>query len=173
MPKYAGRDPRSPDMPSGGVIPLDDISTAGKSPYEAALIRIKEAANRAKLNYNPPTIPSTTASPALKGLGDIGKPTEMLARGGALGDYSDGGHLLKGPGDGMSDNIPATINRKQPARLADGEFVVPADVVSHLGNGSTDAGAKKLYAMLNKVRTARTGRKAQGRQINPNKFMPA
>jgi hypothetical protein len=73
----------------------------------------------------------------------------------------------------MSDNIPATINRKQPARLADGEFVVPADVVSHLGNGSTDAGAKKLYAMLNKVRTARTGRKAQGRQINPNKFMPA
>jgi len=160
-------------MPSGGVIPLDDISTAGKSPYEAALIRLKEAASRANLNYAAPTIASTPASPALKGLGDIGKPTAMMAAGGALGGYSDGGHLLKGPGDGMSDNIPATINRKQPARLADGEFVVPADVVSHLGNGSTDAGAKKLYAMLNKVRTARTGRKAQGRQINPNKFMPA
>lgn len=90
-----------------------------------------------------------------------------------LGGYSDGGRLLKGPGDGMSDNIPATIGRKQPARLADGEFVVPADVVSHLGNGSTDAGAKQLYKMMDKIRQARTGRKAQGKQINPNKFVPA
>ena len=89
-----------------------------------------------------------------------------------LGGYSDGGRLLKGPGDGMSDNIPATIGGKQPARLADGEFVVPADVVSHLGNGSTDAGAKQLYAMMDKVRTARTWRKAQGKQINPKKYMP-
>jgi len=173
QPKYAGIDPRSASIPDVGIIKLDDISTANKDPYEAALIRLKEAASRANLNYAAPTIASTPASPALKGLGDIGKPTAMMAAGGALGGYSDGGHLLKGPGDGMSDNIPATINRKQPARLADGEFVVPADVVSHLGNGSTDAGAKKLYAMLNKVRTARTGRKAQGRQINPNKFMPA
>jgi hypothetical protein len=91
----------------------------------------------------------------------------------SLGSYSDGGRMLKGPGDGMSDNIPAVIGKKQPARLADGEFVVPADVVSHLGNGSTDAGAKQLYAMMDKVRTARTGRKAQGRQIKPNKYMPA
>ena len=98
-----------------------------------------------------------------------------MARGGIadLGSYSDGGRLLKGPGDGMSDNIPATISNKRPARLADGEFVVPADVVSHLGNGSTDAGAKQLYSMMNKVRKARTGRKAQGREINPGKFMPA
>lgn len=81
--------------------------------------------------------------------------------------------MLKGPGDGMSDNIPAMIGKKQPARLADGEFVVPADVVSHLGNGSTDAGAKKLYAMMDKVRRARTGKKAQGKQINPNRFLPA
>jgi hypothetical protein len=90
-----------------------------------------------------------------------------------LGDYSDGGRMLKGPGDGMSDNIPATIGNKKPARLADGEFVVPADVVSHLGNGSTDAGAKQLYQMMDKIRQARTGRKAQGKQINPNKYMPA
>jgi hypothetical protein len=90
-----------------------------------------------------------------------------------LGGYSDGGRLLKGPGDGMSDNIPAQIGAKQPARLADGEFVVPADVVSHLGNGSTDAGAKQLYKMMDKIRQARTGRKAQGKQVNPNKFMPA
>lgn len=91
----------------------------------------------------------------------------------SLGKYSDGGRMLKGPGDGMSDSIPATISGKQPARLADGEFVVPADVVSHLGNGSTDAGARQLYKMMDKVRTARTGRKAQGRQINPKRYMPA
>ena len=72
----------------------------------------------------------------------------------------------------MSDNIPATIGGKQPARLADGEFVVPADVVSHLGNGSTDAGAKKLHHMMDTVRKARTGRKSQGKQINPDKYMP-
>ena len=94
------------------------------------------------------------------------------ARGGELGGYSDGGRMLKGPGDGMSDSIPATIGGKRPARLADGEFVVPADVVSHLGNGSTEAGARELYRMMDKVRQARTGRKAQGKQIKPGKFMP-
>jgi hypothetical protein len=81
--------------------------------------------------------------------------------------------MLKGPGDGMSDNIPAVIGNKQPARLADGEFVIPADVVSHLGNGSTSAGAKQLYAMMDKIRDARTGTKKQGKQINPRKYMPA
>jgi hypothetical protein len=98
-----------------------------------------------------------------------------LARGGiaTLGGYSDGGRLLKGPGDGMSDNIPAMIGAKQPARLADGEFVIPADVVSHLGNGSTEAGANVLYKMMNKVRRARTGNPKQGKQINPKKFIPS
>jgi hypothetical protein len=91
----------------------------------------------------------------------------------SLGSYSDGGRMLKGPGDGMSDNIPASIGGKQPARLADGEFVVPADVVSHLGNGSTDAGAKQLYSMMNKVRKARTGNPKQGREIQPRKYLPA
>jgi len=81
--------------------------------------------------------------------------------------------MLKGPGDGMSDSIPATIGRKQPARLAKDEFVVPADVVSHLGNGSSDAGAQQLYKMMDRVRKARTGNPRQGKQINPNKYMPA
>jgi hypothetical protein len=100
---------------------------------------------------------------------------QPMARGGIsdLGSYSDGGRMLKGPGDGMSDSIPASISGKRPARLAEGEFVVPADVVSHLGNGSTDAGAKQLYAMMNKVRKDRTGRAAQGREINPRKYVPA
>ena len=83
------------------------------------------------------------------------------------------GGYLDGEGDGMSDSIPATIEGKQPARLADGEFVIPADVVSHLGNGSSKAGSKRLYAMLDKVRKARTGHTKQGKQINPNKFLPA
>ena len=92
----------------------------------------------------------------------------------SLGGYAAGGNprLLKGPGDGMSDNIPATINGRQPARLADGEFVVPADVVSHLGNGSTEAGAKQLHGMMDKVRSARTGNPKQGKQINAKKYMP-
>jgi len=100
-----------------------------------------------------------------------------MARGGIsdLGSYSDyarGGRMLKGPGDGMSDSIPASIGGKRPARLATEEFVVPADVVSHLGNGSSDAGAKQLYAMMDKVRKARTGRKSQGKEIDPRKYMP-
>jgi hypothetical protein len=99
----------------------------------------------------------------------------IMAAGGktsSLGSYSDGGRMLKGPGDGMSDNIPGIIGGKQPARLADGEFVVPADVVSHLGNGSTDAGAKRLYAMMDTVRKARTGNKKQGKQIKAEKYLP-
>jgi hypothetical protein len=97
----------------------------------------------------------------------------QMADGGSIGGYSDGGRMLKGPGDGMSDSIPGVIGKRQPARLADGEFVIPADVVSHLGNGSTDAGAKRLYAMMDKVRTARTGNKKQGKKIKPEKYMPA
>jgi hypothetical protein len=81
--------------------------------------------------------------------------------------------FLSGGGDGMSDSIRASIDGKQEARLADGEFVIPADVVSHLGNGSSKAGAKQLYSMMNKVRRARTGNPKQGKQINPNRYMPA
>jgi len=111
-------------------------------------------------------------------VGEMPMYSQAMARGGIsnLGSYSDyarGGRMLKGPGDGMSDSIPASIGGKRPARLATEEFVVPADVVSHLGNGSSDAGAKQLYAMMDRVRTARTGRKSQGREISPQKYMAA
>jgi hypothetical protein len=88
-----------------------------------------------------------------------------LARGGMshLGDYSDGGRLLRGPGDGVSDSIPATIGNKRPARLADGEFVVPARIVSELGNGSTEAGARKLYAMMDRIQKGRKKSIGKGR----------
>ena len=86
--------------------------------------------------------------------------------------YAEGG-MLEGPGDGMSDSLAAQIDGSQPAALSQGEFVVPADVVSHLGNGSSDAGSKRLYAMMDEVRKARTGTEKQGKEINPERYMPA
>ena len=98
-----------------------------------------------------------------------------FAGGGMPGEYQAGGKLLDGPGDGMSDDIPAVIRGKgvQRAALADGEFVIPADVVSHLGNGSTKAGAKKLYDMMARVRKARTGKASQAPAVNTDRLLPA
>ena len=90
-----------------------------------------------------------------------------------LGDYSDGGRLLKGPGDGVSDSIPATIGGKQAARLAEGEFVIPARIVSELGNGSTDAGAKRLYAMMDRVKAKRRKAKDIAADTKSYKLLPA
>jgi hypothetical protein len=107
---------------------------------------------------------------------------ERMASGGIsdagynLGGYSDGGRLLRGPGDGVSDSIPATIGKRQPARLADGEFVVPARIVSELGNGSTEAGARKLYAMMDRVQTARrktVGKDKIAHNTRADKYLPA
>jgi hypothetical protein len=135
--------------------------TPATEKYEGPLSRFK---------YNPDRYTPLVATP------NVYRPS--YAGGGLadLGDYADyagGGRMLKGPGDGMSDSIPAVIAGKQPARLANDEFVVSADVVSHLGNGSSDAGAKQLYKMMDRVRSARTGKQAQAKQINPNKYMPA
>jgi hypothetical protein len=93
-----------------------------------------------------------------------------------LGGYSDGGRLLRGPGDGVSDSIPAVIGKKQPARLADGEFVVPARIVSELGNGSTEAGARKLYAMMDRIQAARkktVGKNKVAHNSRSSKYLPA
>ena len=93
-----------------------------------------------------------------------------------LGGYSDGGRLLRGPGDGVSDSIPATIGNRQPARLADGEFVIPARIVSEIGNGSTEAGARKLYAMMDRVQRARaktTGKGKVAKNTRADKYLPA
>ena len=81
------------------------------------------------------------------------------------------GYYLGGTTDGMADQIPATIDNSQPAALSDGEFVIPADIVSHLGNGNSEAGADNLYSMMERVRTDRTGNPNQGRQIDPNKYL--
>jgi hypothetical protein len=93
-----------------------------------------------------------------------------MAQGG-LASVAPQGMYLGGPTDGMADQIPATIDNRQPAALSDGEFVIPADVVSHLGNGNSNSGAEQLYGMMDRIRKARTGSTEQGKQINPNKFL--
>jgi len=134
------------------------------------------------------TSDQTTGSPVLSkdgyGIGRLDNLTSegsrakaadtFYAMGGPIA-FAKGGHqgYLDGAGDGMSDSIPATIEGQQPARLADGEFVIPADVVSHIGNGSSKAGSKQLYAMLDRIRKARTGHTKQGKEIKPHKYMPA
>jgi hypothetical protein len=160
-------------MPSVGIFRDPDIDTAKKDALTASMIRLGKAGKGAGIKAVP--LPKTS----IRGLGDVRGATpeiEEAAEGGVmgynLGGYSDGGRMLEGPGDGMSDSIPASIAGKQPARLADGEFVVPADVVSHLGNGSTDAGAEKLYKMMDKIRMARTGTKKQAPEIKADKYLP-
>jgi hypothetical protein len=125
-------------------------------------------------------------TPQITTTGDTGKDTVsggsdtvtgasggiMSLRDGHLGSYSDGGQLLRGPGDGVSDDIPATIADKQPARLADGEFVIPARIVSELGNGSTEAGARKLYAMMDRIKKARRNTKDIAADTKTDRYLP-
>ena len=156
-----------------------DPNYQGKNPIEAAIVKQLKGSD-----------PMQQGQPSQQGLGSIAPapaafptaaaytPTQAMGPTYFAGMNAPGSHMAKGgyldgQGDGMSDSIPATIEGKQPARLADGEFVVPADVVSHIGNGSSKAGSKRLYAMLDKVRKARTGHAKQGKEINPNKYMPA
>lgn len=166
----AGGLPEKQDyLPKGdaGVFHDTDPSTKGLSALDATTYKNKKLLS--KFGIPMAQMPKT----GIKSLG--GDFSDVGAAGGtaSIGGYSDGGRMLKGPGDGMSDSIPATIGNKQPARLADGEFVVPADVVSHLGNGSTDAGAKRLYSMMDKIRKARTGKKKQAPAVKADKYLPA
>jgi hypothetical protein len=133
--------------------------------YEASIARL---GNEMRQSQGPITV-SKGLQPTMS-LGELN-----LAKGGEahLGDYSDGGRLLKGPGDGVSDSIPATIGKKQPARLADGEFVVPARIVSELGNGSTDAGARKLYGMMDRIQKKRRAAKGIATDTKAEKLLPA
>jgi hypothetical protein len=132
--------------------------------------------------YSNPMMQRPEAVNVLSPSGDAGvgaySGEPKFARGGLsdLGDYSDGGRLLKGPGDGVSDSIPAVIGKRQPARLADGEFVIPARIVSELGNGSTEAGARKLYAMMDRIQKGRRKSVGKGKvavDSKSDKHLPA
>ena len=129
--------------------------------------------------WNPKT-PATGEKPAAEqpaaGLPAVMTPEEYAKQGGikmARGGIADAGRYLRGKTDGMSDEIETSIDGEQPALLSHGEFVIPADVVSHLGNGNSEAGAEKLYNMMDKIREARTGTKEQGKEINADKFLAA
>jgi hypothetical protein len=147
------------------------------------------AANQANMGVEPKfTAPdyqqsslTQTGTPASQVGSTMPAPTEFTGlagysptyKRGGLAALARGGYYLGGTTDGMADRVPARIDGVEEARLSDGEFVVPADVVSHLGNGNSNAGAKQLYSMMDRVRQARTGRTEQGKEINPKQFMPS
>jgi hypothetical protein len=153
-----------------------DFRAGSKSKTEADKKKADEAAATGNTSSESSSGTGGQAAGGLQGYAMGGMPYSGGGLG-TLGGYSDGGRLLKGPGDGVSDSIPATIGHKQqPARLADGEFVVPARIVSELGNGSTDAGAKKLYAMMDRVQRARgktTGKNKVAANSRSDKYLPA
>lgn len=139
--------------------PITDTSAVGQQTTTSSVTPNKPNASGI---YNPTeAIPTESQS---------GVNTGGFAGGGLAGLAQ--GRYLGGPTDGMADQIPANIEGKQPAALSHGEFVIPADVVSHLGNGNSDAGAQRLYSMMDKIRKARTGTTKQGKQINPDKYLP-
>jgi hypothetical protein len=169
--------------------PLGGVNDPNKMPTEPAGFGKKWEWNAVDKRWNavPDNIPAPTPSdmsaaatgglmPKRMALGGLGSLAGGGQAGYNLGGYSDGGRLLRGPGDGVSDSIPATIGRRQPARLADGEFVIPARIVSELGNGSTEAGARKLYAMMDRVQKARgktTGKNRVAANSRADKHLPA
>jgi hypothetical protein len=165
---WGPRGPYQPHPEYGCGSPPDEKGAAGGYVKKG---KIK------KKKYQAGGIASLTRDPRLGGAVNPMDGYNFGFAGGGMAqmpEYRAGGKLLRGAGDGMSDDIPAVIRGKgvQRAALADGEFVIPADVVSHLGNGSTEAGAKKLYKMMAQIRRARTGKSKQAPRVNPDKYLP-
>ena len=164
----------------GGDIQENSYRTTPDDSLETAYAKAEEKNDTATMRAieKEMEIRDTNKAGMTKGLSGM----KGLAMGGLsdarynLGGYSDGGRLLRGPGDGVSDSIPAMIGKKQPARLADGEFVVPARIVSEIGNGSTEAGARKLYAMMDRIQAARgktVGKGKVAKNTRADKYLPA
>jgi hypothetical protein len=131
-------------------------------------------AGKIPMAYNPTPVAAAPKEGA--GLLAVPNAEQLTAEGGikmARGGIADAGRYLQGKTDGMADEIETSIDGEQPALLSHGEFVIPADVVSHLGNGNSEAGAEKLYSMMDRIREARTGTKEQGKEINADKFLAA
>jgi hypothetical protein len=173
-------------LPKGDTAALDAAKAAAAA-QKADLTMEPNASIRSiepsiiPTKWNKPVETKTEQAAAISGLpaipneADIAQQTypnatKTLASGGIA--QMKNPRYLRGTTDGMADKIPSSIDNKQPAALSHGEFVIPADVVAHLGNGNSEAGAKKLYEMMSRVRKARTGTTKQGKRINPNKFMP-
>jgi len=165
-------------IPQGDTAGLAAAKTAAGT--QATGLAALNAANPARQATAPLTFASlpapgaaapatTTSAPASSVINQLPVPKYNM---GGIATLAHG-RYLDGPSDGMADKLPANIDGKQEARLSHGEFVIPADVVSHLGNGNSSAGAQRLYSMMDRIRQARTGTKKQGKQINPDKYVPA
>lgn len=177
VPKEGGGTQVVPRRPgSGGITYFSPMTyTPVTSTYDPGTIT-------KYTSYSPPASGDTSGNTSgnTSGVSDTYQQDQSgLARGGIaslprsyLGSYSDGGQLLRGPGDGVSDDIPATIANRQPARLADGEFVIPARIVSELGNGSTEAGARKLYAMMDRIKKARNKANDIAADTKTDRYLP-
>jgi hypothetical protein len=138
--------------PYAGTIPTKALSSVATNPMVSAPPAVAE---------EPLPVPKAQLTGGLK-----------MAQGGLASFAKGGNKYLRGSTDGMADKLDTTIDDTQAAKLSHGEFVIPADVVSHLGNGNSEAGARKLYAMMARIRKARTGNSKQGKRINPDKFLP-
>lgn len=157
----AGAQAASAQQAAGILAAYQPRPEAAPNPY----------AGKMNLAFSRPAAAPAQASAQPAALPQI--PTQLNAQGGigmAQGGIADAGRYLQGKTDGMADEIPSSIDGEQPAALSHGEFVIPADVVSHLGNGNSDAGAQKLYEMMDRIRQARTGTTEQGKEINPDEF---
>ena len=172
----ANQPTRQPSGYQGGIPQLSAVRTAlpqqARTPYTG-----QPAMGRryfTDTQYVAPAQAEATRAAQLQSIQPASMPQQQepiqAAQGGLMAAAK--GKYLRGSTDGMADELRTSIEGKQPAALSHGEFVVPADVVSHLGNGNSDAGAKKLYQMMDRIRVARTGTKQQGKEINPDKFMP-
>ena len=176
----------SQDPSEGGLATLDIVRQLASR--QADLLREQNLSNPANqlqptpLQFAPPptgnTSPIMSRAPA-QVIQDMPIPQQTQGLQGFVPQYAAGGianlaqgRYLNGPTDGMADRVPANIDGQQEARLSDGEFVIPADVVSHIGNGNSNAGAEQLYAMMDRIRKARTGNPDQGKQINAAQYLP-
>jgi hypothetical protein len=168
--------PTGETLTPGRIGPVNAPVTT-KAPVDPEVARQAQLSQaQGIINSLPPELAEQLLASLFSGMGisrlSDGLTRNEYAQGGNVSAPQSRGYYLGGATDGMADQIPATIDGTQQAALSDGEFVVPADVVSHLGNGNSDAGAKQLYSMMDRVRQARTGRQEQGRKIAPNKFLP-
>jgi len=153
---------------------LTGIKGLDAAKYAAIIAAMKMAyddAERARKEAKGTPFKSSSGYKTVTGPGGV-TGFKKAAEGGIMSLGMAQGRYLGGHSDGMADKVPANIDGRRPAALSDGEFVIPADVVSHLGNGNSNAGAKRLYEMMDRIRGARTGNTKQGKQINPNKFLP-
>jgi hypothetical protein len=163
-----GRDPRALQAAGGaGSLTMSGLTALTPALETEMDYEMGSPSMIRPYSYDPETTAFTALEPYQARSGGVIPGLESQVR------MQQGGRFLSGQGDGMSDSIRANIDGTMEARLSDGEFVVPADVVSGLGNGSSDAGAKRLHGMMDRVRTERTGRKMQAPEVNPAALMPA